>query len=85
MKWRILTLARSIVGKYVWNLQIEAASGVSGHPDDTAAAVAIWSSSHGYVTLEHSGEFGASGPKDRRQADQLLEGEEQLLKGGYEA
>jgi hypothetical protein len=50
-------LARSIVGKAVWNLLIEAASGVSGHPDDTAA-VAIWSFLHGYVTLEHSGAFG---------------------------
>jgi len=42
---------------------LEAASGVSGKPDDTAAAVATWSFLHGYVTLEHSGAFGASGPK----------------------
>jgi len=32
-------------------------------PDDTAAAVATWSFLHGYATLEHSGAFGASGPK----------------------
>jgi AcrR family transcriptional regulator len=51
------------VGKAVWNLLLEAASGVSGKPDDTAAAVATWSFLHGYVTLEHSGAFGASGPK----------------------
>ncbi len=53
----------SKVGKAVWNLLLEAASGVSGHPDDTAAAVATWSFLHGYATLEHSGAFGASGPK----------------------
>jgi len=53
----------SKAGKAVWNLLIEAASGVSGQPDDTAAAVAIWSFLHGYTTLEHSGAFGASGPK----------------------
>lgn len=51
------------VGKAVWNLLLEAASGVSGQPDDTAAAVATWSFLHGYATLEHSGAFGASGPK----------------------
>ena len=53
----------SKVGKAVWNLLIEAASGVSGQPNDTAAAVATWSFLHGYATLEHSGAFGASGPK----------------------
>jgi len=50
-------------GKAVWNLLLEAASGVSGQPDDTAAAVATWSFLHGYATLEHSGAFGVSGPK----------------------
>ncbi len=53
----------STTGKAVWNLLLEAVSGVSGEPDDTAAAVAIWSFLHGYVTLEHVGAFGASGPK----------------------
>ncbi len=53
----------SRVGKAVWNLFVEAASGVSGHPDDTAAAVAVWSFLHGYATLEHFGAFGNSGPK----------------------
>jgi AcrR family transcriptional regulator len=53
----------SKVGKAVWNLLIEAASDVSGEPDDTAAAVATWSLLHGYATLEHSGAFGVSGPK----------------------
>lgn len=54
---------RSRTGKAVWNLLLEAASGVSGTPDDTAAAVATWSFLHGYATLEHAGAFGASGPK----------------------
>jgi Tetracyclin repressor-like, C-terminal domain len=53
----------SRAGKAVWNLLLEAASGVSGQPDDTAAAVATWAFLHGYATLEHSGAFGLSGPK----------------------
>lgn len=53
----------SKTGKAVWNLLLAAASGVSGRPDDTAAAVATWSFLHGYATLEHSGAFGTSGPK----------------------
>ena len=53
----------SKAGKAVWNLLLEAASGVSGQRDDTAAAVATWSFLHGYATLEHSGAFGASGPR----------------------
>jgi AcrR family transcriptional regulator len=50
-------------GKAVWNLLLDATSGVSGQPDDTAAAVATWAFLHGYATLEHSGAFGPSGPK----------------------
>jgi AcrR family transcriptional regulator len=50
-------------GKAVWNLLLEATSGVSGQPDDTPAAVATWAFLHGYATLEHSGAFGPSGPK----------------------
>ena len=50
-------------GKAVWNHLLEAASGVSRQPDDTAAAVATWAFLHGYATLEHSGAFGPSGPK----------------------
>ena len=53
----------SKASKAVWNLLLEAASGVSGQPDDTAAAVAVWSFLHGYATLAHAGAFGASGPK----------------------
>lgn len=54
---------QSAAGKALWNLLLDAASGVSGQPDDTAAAVATWSFLHGYATLEHSGAFGKSGPK----------------------
>jgi AcrR family transcriptional regulator len=50
-------------GKAVWDLMVDAASAVSGQPDDTAAAVATWAFLHGYATLEHSGAFGRSGPK----------------------
>ena len=53
----------SKAGKAVWNLLLEAASGISGQPDDTAAAVATWSFLHGYATLEHAGAFGKSGPR----------------------
>ena len=53
----------SKAGKVVWNLLLEAASGVSGQPDDTAAAVATGSLLHSYATLEHSGAFGTFGPK----------------------
>ena len=50
-------------GKAVWKILLETASSLSGQHDDTAAAVAIWAFLHGYATLEHSGAFGASGPK----------------------
>ena len=50
-------------GKAVWNLLLEVVGGVSEQPDDTASAVATWAFLHGYVTLEHSGAFGPSGPK----------------------
>lgn len=53
----------SAAGKDLWNILLDAASGVSGQADDTAAAVATWSFLHGYATLERSGAFGASGPK----------------------
>ncbi len=53
----------SKAGKAVWDLLLDAASGISGQRDDTAAAVATWSFLHGYATLEHSGAFGTSGPR----------------------
>lgn len=53
----------SKASKAVWNLLIDAVSGVSEQPDDTAGAVAVWSFIHGFATLQHAGAFGASGPK----------------------
>ena len=53
----------SAIAKDIWNLLLDAASDVSEHPDDPAAAVAVWSFLHGFAILHHSGAFGASGPK----------------------
>jgi AcrR family transcriptional regulator len=53
----------SKASKAVWNLLLDAVSGVSQQPDDTDGLVAAWSFFHGYATLEHAGAFGASGPK----------------------
>jgi AcrR family transcriptional regulator len=53
----------SKASKAVWGLLLDAVSGVSEQPDNTAGAVAVWSFFHGYATLEHAGAFGASGPK----------------------
>jgi AcrR family transcriptional regulator len=60
---RVTETHGSDVAKGLWNLLLDAASEVSGQTDDTAAAVATWSFLHGYAVLEHSGAFGASGPK----------------------
>jgi AcrR family transcriptional regulator len=60
---RVAETHGSEVANGLWNLLLDAASGVSGQTDDTAAAVATWSFLHGYAVLEHSGAFGASGPK----------------------
>ena len=49
--------------KQLWNTFLRLVSTVTGKPDDTAAAVAVWSFLHGYVALEQSGQFGPSGPK----------------------
>jgi AcrR family transcriptional regulator len=51
-------------GKALWNLVLARVAAVSGHPDDTSAAVALWSFLHGFAALEHSGRFGPSGPQD---------------------
>lgn len=53
----------SKASKAVWNLLLETVSGVTGRPDDTADAVAVWSFLHGYATLEHAGALGHPGPK----------------------
>ncbi len=50
-------------GKDLWNTVLALVGGVTGNPDDTAAAVVFWAFIHGFVGLERSGQFGSSGPK----------------------
>ena len=63
-------------GKTLWNRFLALIAPITQNPDDTAAAVALWSFLHGYVVLERSGMFGASGPKGGFEV-----GLEALLKG----
>ncbi|MDX2005544.1 MAG: TetR/AcrR family transcriptional regulator [Meiothermus sp.] len=66
-------------GKDLWGLVLSLVGNVTGNPDDTAAAVALWSLLHGFAVLERSGMFGPSGPQGG-----LERGLEALL-GGLEA
>lgn len=50
-------------GRELWQLLLATISPLTGNKDDTAAAVALWAYLHGYMALEFSGKFGASGPK----------------------
>lgn len=50
-------------GKALWNQVLAIVGALTGDEDDTAAAVAFWSFLHGFVVLEQSGSFGASGAK----------------------
>jgi AcrR family transcriptional regulator len=50
--------------KALWNFVLEVIGRITGNPDDTSAAVALWSFLHGFVTLERNGLFGPSGPKN---------------------
>ena len=58
------TPANITEGKNLWNFVLEIIARITGNPDDTSAAVALWSFLHGFVTLERSGLFGPSGPKN---------------------
>ena len=49
--------------KDLWEEVLSIVGGVTGNPDDTAAAVAFWAYLHGFALLEQSGQFGESGPK----------------------
>ena len=49
--------------KELWNTLLSIVGTVTGDPDDTGAAVAVWSFVHGFITLEQSGQFGKSGPR----------------------
>ncbi|WP_233554488.1 TetR/AcrR family transcriptional regulator [Deinococcus cavernae] len=50
-------------GKQLWNTLLQLVGAVSGHPDDTDYAVALWTFLHGFASLEATGTFGPSGPK----------------------
>ena len=62
--------------KTLWNLVLEIIARISGNPNDTSAAVALWSFLHGFVTLERNGLFGPSGPQDALEVgiDALIAG-----------
>lgn len=60
---REATDPRGTAGKALWNTLLEQVGALSGHPDDTDHAVALWTFLHGFVVLERSGLFGASGPR----------------------
>jgi AcrR family transcriptional regulator len=62
--------------KDLWNLVLEIIARITGNPDDTSAAVALWAFLHGFVTLERNGLFGPSGPKNALEVgiDALITG-----------
>lgn len=63
-------------GKVLWNRFLSLIAPITQNPDDTPAAVALWSFLHGFAVLERSGMFGASGPKGGFEVglEALLEG-----------
>jgi AcrR family transcriptional regulator len=62
--------------KNLWNFVLEVIGRITGNPDDTSAAVALWSFLHGFVTLERNGLFGLSGPQQALEVgiDALIAG-----------
>jgi AcrR family transcriptional regulator len=50
--------------KALWGLLLQVVGDLTGDPDDTGAAVAVWSFLHGFADLAESGLFGESGPRD---------------------
>lgn len=72
----ILTPAGSGPGKEVWNQVLGLVGALSGHPDDTAAAVAFWAFLHGFAQLERGGQFGLSSPREgfERGLEALIQG-----------
>ncbi|WP_036218331.1 TetR/AcrR family transcriptional regulator [Calidithermus chliarophilus] len=68
MDARLSALASRESGKAVWATVLRLVGALTRDPDDTAAAVALWSFLHGYAGLERSGMFGASGPKGGLEA-----------------
>jgi AcrR family transcriptional regulator len=64
MERRIVFPPVSESGKVLWQFVLALVRDASGHEDGTAYAVALWSFLHGFVSLERTGQFGASGPLD---------------------
>ena len=60
-----MTLAelQASAGKALWNTLLQLVGALSGNPDDTDHAVALWTFLHGFASLEAAGTFGKSGPK----------------------
>jgi AcrR family transcriptional regulator len=50
--------------KDLWNTILKIVGNITGNPDDTASSVAYWAFVHGFCSLERSGQFGKSGPKE---------------------
>jgi AcrR family transcriptional regulator len=64
MERRLVFPPASASGKKLWEFVLALVRDVSGWVDGTAYGVALWSFLHGFVSLERTGQFGASGPKD---------------------
>ena len=47
----------------VWKRLLQVVGDLTGSADDADAAVALWAFLHGFIALERSGMFGATGPK----------------------
>ena len=68
--------APGVERKALWNALLAVVGALTGDPDDTAGAVAVWAFLHGFVALEQAGMYGASGPRDglARGLDALARG-----------
>ena len=64
MEKRLVFPPASDTGKKLWNFVLSLVHAGASEWDETARAVALWSFLHGFVSLEQSGRFGASGPRD---------------------
>lgn len=70
------TEAQRSARKKLWELLLRVVCDLTGDPDDTGAAVAVWSFLHGFADLAETGLFGESGPRDgfARGLNALVEG-----------
>jgi len=73
---RPLALSPEGPGKDLWRALLNLVGQVTGRQDDTSGVVAFWCFLHGFVALEASGQFGASGPAGgfERGLDALITG-----------